>query len=375
MNHAYIHVPFCARRCSYCDFAIAVRRATPSAAFVDAILRERDLRRGDSWVDEPLETLYLGGGTPSRLDPVELARLVGAFRLRAGAEVTVEANPDDVTPEGAARWATAGVNRVSLGVQSFHPEVLAWMHRTHTVDQARQAVPLLRDAGIPSVSLDLIFGLPEELAYDFREDVRSAVDLDPDHLSVYGLTVEPRTPLARWIARGVATPGADDRGAAEFLLAHETLPDAGFEHYEVSNYARPGRRAHHNSAYWSGAAYGGLGPSAHGFAGGTRRWNLRDWVAWREAVEAGRDPIEGQERLTAEQLELERLYLGLRTSDGIAVSPSAEHPAPSPGEGRWAAAVQAGWLRRRGDRLVPTPEGWLRLDTLLPFLTTSPGGG
>lgn len=375
MKHVYIHIPFCARRCSYCDFAIAVRKVVPSREFVAAILRERDLRRGDSWTDEPLHTLYLGGGTPSRLAPEALARLVRAFALAPDAEVTVEANPDDVNREAAARWVDAGVNRVSLGVQSFRDEVLAWMHRTHTADQSRQAVSILRDGGIRSISLDLIFGLPDALAADFGTELRHAVALEPDHLSVYGLTVEPRTPLARWIARGAVTPGGDDRGAAAFLRAHEFLDAAGYDHYEVSSYARPEHRARHNSAYWAGVAYGGLGPAAHGFSHGTRRWNLRGFVAWRDAVQDGRDPVGGHEHLTAEQQALERLYLGLRTREGVTVGPGTGRPAPGPGEGRWVEAIRAGWLEIRDGRLVPTPEGWLRLDALLPFLTTSPAGG
>ncbi|MBI4421946.1 MAG: radical SAM family heme chaperone HemW, partial [Gemmatimonadetes bacterium] len=294
MRHVYVHVPFCARRCSYCDFAIAVRKRIPTDRYVAAILQELRFRRErGEWDDEPIETLYFGGGTPSLLPPDHLAQLTAALLAGAGPvaateptvrpEVTLEANPDDVTPTAAQAWREAGVNRVSLGAQSFHPAVLQWMHRTHDAGAIPRAVDTLRAAGIHAISLDLIFGLPEELAADFGRDLDRALHLGPTHLSVYGLSVEPRTPLARWISRGAASTPADERYVRDFLLAHGTLVGAGFEHYEVSNYARPGHRSRHNSAYWTSRPYAGLGPAAHSYrrgTGGERRWNLAQWTAY-----------------------------------------------------------------------------------------------
>ncbi len=366
MHHVYLHVPFCARRCSYCDFSIAVRRVVPSERYVRAVLAERDLRgEREGWGSGSLETLYLGGGTPSRLSADAVTALVGAFRLDAGAEVTLEANPDDVTPAAARAWHEAGVTRVSLGVQSFDDEVLRWMHRTHDAAQARAAVATLHEAGIGEISLDLIFGLPGDLARDFARDLEAALALEPDHLSVYGLSVEPRTPLARWVDRGATRPAPDERYAEEFLLAHARLTAAGFEHYEISNYARPGRRARHNSAYWSGAAYVGLGPAAHGFDGMSRRWNVAQWAMYERRLAAGEDPLEDVERLTDRARALESLYLGLRTAEG-AVTAGRGDLVPAAVE----RAVSAGWLESKGDRLVATPDGWLRLDAVLPALTT-----
>ena len=366
MHHAYLHIPFCARRCSYCDFAIAVRKVVPSDRYVHAVLAERDLReQREGWGSPPLETLYLGGGTPSRLASDAVAPLVGAFRLARGAEVTLEANPDDVTPAAARAWHMAGITRVSLGVQSFDDAVLRWMHRTHDAAEARRAVATLREAGIAEISLDLIFGLPGDLTRDFAYDLDAALALEPDHLSVYGLSVEPRTPLARWVDRGATRPAPDERYADEFLLAHARLTAAGFEHYEVSNYATPGRRARHNSAYWSGAAYVGLGPAAHGFDGESRRWNVGQWVEYERRLAMGEDPLEGIERLTDSERALESLYLGLRTAEG-AVTTGRGDLVPAAVE----RAVSAGWLEARGDRLVATPDGWLRLDAVLPVLTT-----
>jgi oxygen-independent coproporphyrinogen-3 oxidase len=342
--HVYLHVPFCARRCSYCDFAIAVRREVPSRAYADLLVREW---RG--WLDHPawrgspaLDTIYFGGGTPSRLDPAALATILAALAsdrvVAPGAEVTLEVNPDDVSPAAARAWHEAGITRASLGAQSFDPAVLAWMHRTHRAEQVAVAVDELRSAGIAEVSLDLIFALPGELARDWRGDLDRALALAPDHLSLYGLTVEAHTPLAHWVARRETGPAPDDRYADEFLTAHERLGGAGYEHYEVSNYARPGKRARHNSAYWRRAPYIGLGPSAHSGLGRERRWNVREWAAYERRVGGGEGAVEGSELLDARALRLEELYLGLRTVDGV-----PQDRLPAPVVANW---VDEGWGNR-----------------------------
>ncbi len=360
--HVYFHVPFCARRCSYCDFAIAVRREVPSGAYVSAVLREwAEWQAHESWnAAETVETVYFGGGTPSRLEPGAvgsiLQRIAADRPLSPRAEVTLEANPDDVTPPRAAAWADAGVNRVSLGSQSFDPGVLAWMHRTHSAAQIGAAVEAIRRAGIAELSLDLIFGVPASLGRSWRDDLHRALALAPDHLSLYGLTVEDHTPLARWTARGEVAPVDEDRYAAEFLEADAILTEAGFEHYEVSNYARPARRARHNGAYWRRAPFIGIGPSAHSGWGRNRRWNLRDWAAYERAVAGGESPVAGAECLDETEVELEQLYLGLRTREGV---PARQLPSETTDS--W---LSAGWAERWGERLRLTPEGWLRLDAL-----------
>jgi oxygen-independent coproporphyrinogen-3 oxidase len=371
VHHLYVHVPFCRRRCSYCDFAIAVRKTVPSDRFVAAVLAEYTMRRDiEGWAPAPFDTVYLGGGTPSLLSPEAVMRLVATFPRAEGAEVTLEANPDDVTADRAAAWVAAGVNRVSLGVQSLDDRVLGWMHRTHDAPAAREAADLLRSAGVRSVSVDLIFALPEGLERDLVADLRGLLALGPDHVSAYGLTLEPRTPYARWSDRGTAVPPPDDRYAAEFLLVRETLTAAGFEHYEVSNYARPGARSRHNSAYWQGVDYLGLGPSAHGLHGNVRRWNVRNWPEWDRCVASGADPIGGSERLTACQAALERVYLRLRTAEGV---PPAEAANLAPGQR--LAAERAGWLATEDGWVRATPAGWLVLDALVPGLTTFSEGG
>jgi oxygen-independent coproporphyrinogen-3 oxidase len=359
----YVHVPFCARRCSYCDFAIAVRRVVPVREYVDALAAELELRwgRAPGW---ELDTLYFGGGTPSRLG-AGLGEAVATVRrhatLASGAEVTAEANPEDVTPEAVAAWTVAGVNRLSLGAQSFDDRALEWMHRVHPADQIRRAVGIAREGGITNFSIDLIFALPAVLDRSWERDLDEALALEPPHVSLYGLTVEPRTPLGRWVERGSVTEAVEERYEAEFLRAHERLAAAGYEHYEVSNYARPGYRSRHNSSYWSGVPYAGLGPSAHEFDGVSRRWNVAAYADWVRRLREDVDPGEGSELLTAENRQAEAVYLGLRTSDGLPLrEDEAAVVAP------WVAA---GWGTVDAGRLRLTPVGWLRLDSLAASLT------
>ncbi|MGH7529853.1 MAG: radical SAM family heme chaperone HemW [Gemmatimonadales bacterium] len=379
MAHVYVHVPFCVRRCSYCDFSIAVRKRIPVDDYVSAILK--DFQQHSERIDG-FESLYFGGGTPSLLPASAIAELVheltqtirnpqSAIRNAVAnpqsairnAEVTLEANPEDVTSDNARAWAAAGINRISLGAQSFDDRVLHWMHRSHDAARVGAAVRALRDAGIANISLDLIFGLPEELQRDWGRDVEAAIDLEPTHLSLYGLTVEHRTPLDRWISRGATQPPDEGRYADEYLAAHEWLAAVGYEFYEVSNAALTGFRSRHNSAYWSGAPYLGLGPAAHSFDGRTRRWNLSAWEAYRRAIAEGRSPVEAEEVLTGEQRELERTYLALRTTEGIAL-----RRPPPPLAALWA---RQGWVVRQDDRFKCTPHGWLRLDALVRDLTAN----
>ena len=367
-RHVYVHVPFCARRCSYCDFSIAVRARVPVDEYVAALAVELRLRLGGppARAGRPIvDTLYLGGGTPSRLGPAGVAGAIATverwFALAPDVELTIEANPDDVTPEAVAAWRAAGVNRLSLGGQTFDAAALAWMHRTHDAAQTVRAVEIARDGGIDDLSLDLIFALPASVPRDWPADVARALSLAPTHLSLYGLTVEAGTPLGRWAERGEVAEADEERYAAEFLHAHEALAAAGYEHYEVSNFARPGRRARHNSAYWSGAPYLGLGPAAHGFDGRERRWNVAAYAAWTRVLAEGRDPVEGREALDDAMREAESVYLGLRTTDGLVL-------APEDGM-RTARWEQAGWAERSEGRLRLTAPGWLRLDAIATDLT------
>ncbi|MCC7053645.1 MAG: radical SAM family heme chaperone HemW [Gemmatimonadaceae bacterium] len=363
-RHVYVHVPFCARRCSYCDFNIAVRREVPVREYLDALEAELTARLPDHR-HHRIETLYFGGGTPSHLGKDGLAAAVGLlgefFQWDADAEVTVEANPDDITPLALATWKAGGVTRLSLGAQSFDPHVLAWMHRSHTAEQVLTAVDHIREVGFTSWSFDLIFALPASLQRDWARDLDLALGTDPPHLSLYGLTIEPGTPLGRWAERGEVAAADEGTYEHQFLSAHAAATAAGLEHYEVSNFGRPGHQARHNRCYWSGAPYLAFGPGAHGFDGTTRRWNHGPYARWRDTAMRGVDPVAGQETIGSEARGLEAAYLGLRTTDGLRLDAA----------GRAVAApwIAAGWAVLSGDRLVLTPTGWLRLDTLANAIT------
>lgn len=365
MKHVYVHVPFCARRCTYCDFSIAVRAATPVEEYLDGIARE--LRH--TGTPGAIETLYLGGGTPSRLGGDGIGRL--AAMLGAGAalaEFTIEANPEDVTPDAVRAWRAAGVNRMSLGGQSFDDGVLAWMHRTHQADAIGRALRTAREGGISNVSLDLIFWLPENLKRDWRADLERAIALAPDHISLYGLTVETGTPLARQILRGQTATAADARYADEYLLAHELLGAAGYRFYEVSNAALPGLEAVHNRAYWRRVPYLGIGPSSHSFDGETRWWNEPAYARWLSLLAADQSPVVEREVLNEAERLMEERYLGLRTMEGLTVRQADAAQLLQ----RVSGWVRAGWAvvdqpsdAPRTSRIRLTPLGWLRLDELV----------
>jgi oxygen-independent coproporphyrinogen III oxidase len=386
-RHLYIHVPFCARRCSYCDFSIAVRSETPVDEYVRALRSEL---ASSALTGAMLDTVYLGGGTPSRLGGPGIAAVIAAVRERTAiapdAEITIEANPDDVNDVAVARWLAAGVNRVSLGAQSFDDAVLRWMHRTHDAGQIGQAVRTIRRAGIENISLDLIFALPGHLGRVWENDLERAMAMSPSHLSLYGLTVEEHTPIARWADRGAIVEGSEAQYEDEFLHADETMASAGFDHYEVSNFALPGRRSRHNSAYWTAAEYAGLGPSAHSFDGSVRRWNVAAYSEWVRRLANGTSVTAGEELLSEDNRIAESIYLGLRTTKGLDVEPPevelverwelagwAERGRREPGGGR----REAGSGKREaagGIRLRLTATGWLRLDSIAASLAALRSG-
>jgi oxygen-independent coproporphyrinogen III oxidase len=361
----YIHVPFCVRRCSYCDFAVEALREPPVGEWLDAVVGELELLAADrKWgAPIPVDTLYVGGGTPSLLGEGAMAAL--AERLRRfltwdadAVEWTCEANPESFTPGLAADWRRAGVNRVSLGVQSFHEPALRWMGRLHGPDGPARAMAAARGAGFERVSVDLIFALPDRLGRDWGEDLDRALALEPQHVSLYGLTAEPGAPLGRWVDEGRVTMADDDRYADEYLLANQRLTGAGFRHYEVSNFAR-GAVSSHNFAYWLGAPYAALGPGAHGFYPPLRRWNTRSWIAYRDAVSAGHLPVEGEEVVGAEDAALERAWLGLRTDLGVPLADAGDAQREVAAE--WA---RFGWATIDDSVLRLTAHGWLLLDRL-----------
>jgi oxygen-independent coproporphyrinogen III oxidase len=364
-RHLYVHAPFCARRCGYCDFAVHVAADPPVAAWAEAVGRELALVAAElGWAGPlPLRTLYVGGGTPSLLGPGAMSRLLDALAphvdTSALAEFTAEANPESFTPALARDWRDAGVDRISFGAQTFHEASLRWMGRLHGPDGPARAVDVARAAGFDNIGLDLIFGLPTRLGRVVDDDVERMIGLDPGHVSVYGLSVEEGTPLGRMVAEGRESLPDQERYAEEYLRVAAALRATGFHHYEVSNFARPGAESRHNTAYWRGVPYLGLGNGAHSFVPPRRWWNRRDWREYREETGAGRSPRAGDERLTAADRRLEAIWLGLRTADGV----------PAHGLGPAGAAVARGWVdrgwaTRDADRVRLTVDGWLLLDRL-----------
>ncbi|GMV05411.1 MAG: coproporphyrinogen III oxidase [Gemmatimonadota bacterium] len=365
VSSVYVHAPFCARRCLYCDFAVQVRRRGDAASWLAALAGElRGVEaEGLFTLGDELRTLYVGGGTPSLLGAEAMAGLadvLGRERLLApGLEWTAEANPESLTGEVARAWRAAGVNRLSLGAQTFHEPALRWMGRLHGPAGAVEAVAAARDAGIANVSVDLIFGLPAHLGRSWTEDLEKVLALDVPHVSLYGLSVESATPLGRAVREGREAPVDEDRYGEEFLEAARALTGAGYHHYEVSNFARPGYESRHNRVYWEGAPYLGLGNGAHSYSPPVRRWNLRDWEDYSRMASSGAVPDEGREELDAAAQRLERIWLGLRTSDGLPLD-----GLPAQARSTVASWAARGWAEAPGDDAVLTAEGWLLLDRL-----------
>lgn len=361
----YVHAPFCTRRCFYCDFAVQVRRDAGAAEWLEALGGELDFLRNEGTfvLADSLDSVFVGGGTPSLLGPQAmhgLRDLLGPSRLESpDLEWTAEANPESFTDEVARGWREAGVNRVSLGVQTFHEPALKWMGRLHGAAGAAASVARARAAGFENLSLDLIFGLPAHVGRNWNDDLRRAVDLGVPHVSLYGLTVESGTPLGRAVREGKEEVADEEQYREEYLLASEVLTAAGFEHYEVSNFALPGRASRHNQTYWNGTPYLGLGNGAHSFLYPRRRWNLRDWEVYREAARGGDSPVHEEEVLDAAAARMERVWLGLRTDSGM-VEREFDPREQVLVEG-W---LRENWAVRAQGRVRLTARGWLLLDRL-----------
>jgi len=364
IRSVYVHAPFCARRCFYCDFAVKVASAD-CEAWLNALSAEVGAleREGGFVLDQTLDTLYVGGGTPSLLGAPAMEGLrtvIGKRRLRHSAlEWTAEANPESFTPDVAAGWRCAGVNRISLGIQSFHEPSLRWMGRLHGADGAASAVGFARAAGFTNVSVDLIFGLPDHLGREWERDLDQMFSLDPDHVSLYALSAEPATPLGRTVAEGLETLPSERRYEQEYLLAVDRLAESGYEAYELSNFARPGFASRHNSVYWSGEPYIGLGNGAHSYRHPVRRWNLRDWDAYRARAEGSGLAVDDQEELDPGKVRMERIWLGLRTRRGISL-----RDLPSSARDRVACWEESALAVAEGNVVRLTPKGWLVMDRL-----------
>ena len=348
----YLHVPFCLTRCHYCDFVTYTGMEGLRRPYAAALGEEAAMVAAGLGPELPeVTSVFVGGGTPTLLPPGDLGRLLARLRellvFAAGAEVTVEANPETVDDAMAEGLAAAGVTRVSMGAQSFDDRVLAALGRVHDADRVRTAVATLRAAGVPALNLDLIYGGPGEDAGSWAATLEAALALEPEHLSAYALTIEPATKFGRLVAAGrMAEPGEDDL-ADRYDTACGVLAAAGYHHYEVSNWARATHASRHNLTYWRRGRYLGLGAGAHEFDGATRRWNVDGVPAYLTAIRDQRRPTSGEERLDAGQARFEALALRLRTVEGL-----------DPDEARSLGADPAGTpaqeLRRAG-LLAPGP--------------------
>ncbi|RIJ52050.1 coproporphyrinogen III oxidase [Clavibacter lycopersici] len=325
----YLHVPFCRVRCGYCDFNTytapelrGVRQSDYASQAVQEVRFAGSALQESGVPARPASTVFLGGGTPTLLPVEDLVRMLDAVRdtfgLADGAEVTTEANPDSVDDAYLAALAAGGFTRVSFGMQSAVPRVLATLERTHDPARIAPVVRGARAAGL-EVSLDLIYGTPGETIDDWRASLEQAIAQAPDHLSAYALIVEPGTKLARQIRRGEVPEPDEDLQADMYELADRMLGEAGYEWYEVSNWARDGRRSRHNLAYWQGHDWWGVGPGAHSHVGGVRWWNVKHPAAYADRVLAGASPGAGRESLDDATREVERVLLGARVRDGLAI--------------------------------------------------------
>ena len=361
VRHLYIHVPFCLRRCSYCDFAVTAVNAAPTAAWLDAIDAEIAQVAPDG---AHLSTIYVGGGTPSLIGGAGmrgLREVLGRrFTWDAGVEWTAEANPETFTEDVAGEWHGAGVNRISMGAQTFNEDALKWMGRMHGANGPANAFDAARSAGFGNVSIDLIFGLPARFNRDWGGDLERVLELEPQHVSLYGLTAEKNTPLGRWVAEGREALADEDQYVDEYVLAVEKLTAAGYEHYEVSNFARPGFRSRHNHAYWEGVPYLGLGPGAHSFVAPVRWWNVRDWAEYAARLGRGETARESEEIVDVSTAGLERKWLGLRTDSGLALT-----ELTVPQQARVAQWKTAGLASIDDNIARLTTQGWLLLDRLV----------
>jgi oxygen-independent coproporphyrinogen III oxidase len=316
VRHLYVHIPFCPKVCPYCSFYKEASDRNKTQAFLDAVLAEAEIE------SEGLQphTIFFGGGTPTALSTTQLQYLIGGLRERIDfsevREFTIEMNPATVSLEKAKAMLELGVNRVSMGVQSWDPVLLKTLGRVHSGPQARQSYEILREAGVPNVNLDLIFGIPGQSREQWLDSIRQTIALGPDHISAYCLTYEEDTEFFERFQRGEMVP-EEGRDAGFFELAMEEFEAAGYGQYEISNYAKPGRECLHNLGYWRARDYAGLGPSAVSTRGGWRRKNVADTAAYTRRVLEGADRFESVERLDADIRRAELVSLGLRTREGI----------------------------------------------------------
>lgn len=371
MAGIYIHIPFCKSRCIYCGF-YSTTLLDLRKKYINAVCREMELRK--NYIREPFSTIYLGGGTPSLLDEAELTQLFlyinNVYDVDRNAEITMECNPDDITPEFTNMLSRLPINRVSMGAQTFTDSRLRLLHRRHNSDEVKHAVKLLREAGIKNISIDLMFGFPDESLSQWKEDISAALALNVEHISAYSLMYEEDTPLWKMLDTGKVKEIDEELSLTMFKELVCQLTDAGYEHYEISNFARPGYRSRHNSSYWHQVPYIGLGAAAHSFDLNSRQWNVADLKLYIEEINNGIIPME-REELDNDTTFNDIITTALRTSDGINLNALETRLGKRYRNTLISAAckhIEQGLLEIRHDRLRLTAEGIFISDMVMSDL-------
>lgn len=371
MSGIYFHIPFCRHACHYCDFHFSTSLKTYDEVL--RAMREELIYWSGQW-KEPVQTIYFGGGTPSVLEDEDLRLLLSDVRLlfevSPEAEITLEANPEDISRGKLEHWKQVGVNRLSIGVQSFFEDELKWMNRVHSADQSKRSVRLAQEVGFDNITIDLIYGLPISSNQRWAENVSQALELDVPHISAYALTVEDRTALAHQVASGKTKAPDEDTAHQQFLFLRESLISAGFDPYEISNFGKPGWHSRHNGNYWEGVPYLGIGPGAHSFDGQERRWNVAHNRKYSQGVLA-RESWYESEQLSVRDRYNEYLMTGLRRMNGVSLDEVASRFGDSYRKHLLEESdelVQKGWLTWSDNRLSVTESGLFFADGIAATL-------
>ncbi|MGN6801873.1 MAG: radical SAM family heme chaperone HemW [Ginsengibacter sp.] len=377
----YIHIPFCKQACFYCNFHFSTS-AKSTKEMTAALVKEIELRKKMaesneqkhisiiSQKEEKIETIYFGGGTPSLLSTKEISQVISTikknYEVTSNAEITLEANPDDIHSKSLEAWKSVGANRLSIGIQSFVERDLKWMNRAHNAEQALRSIDLARQAGFNNFSIDLIFGTPGLSDEEWEKNIQTVIDLQVPHISSYALTVEPKTALQKMIELKKKENINDEAQARQFMILVQMLKDAGYEHYEISNFAKPGFRSRHNSSYWQGEKYIGIGPSAHSFDGEARSWNVANNHAYTKSIAENKIPSE-LEVLTPSQKLNEYVMTSLRTAEGMdldLIASTFSNAEKSRIEKLLEQKVEKENFIRRGNKIILTGKGKLFADRI-----------
>ncbi len=372
MSTLYFHIPFCKQACHYCDFHFSTLRKTYRPV-LDAMFQELRLQ-SDYLADKNLSSIYFGGGTPSLLEEKDLKGLIESahqlFQVLPDAEITLEANPDDLTKDALKTFRQAGINRLSIGTQSFFDADLRLMNRAHNANEAESSIKRAQDAGFENITIDLIYGMPGSSAHSWTENVNKAIELQVPHLSAYALTVEPKTALAKKVDSGEIILPQENEVAKQYHILCDLLRNAGLEHYELSNFGKPGFYSRHNTSYWNGTPYLGIGPSAHSFDGQTRQWNVANNTLYSNKIAAGEAWFESEELEESDRFN-EYLMTGLRTANGISLTQIDERFGDFRSDKLMRDAqnyLECGRLQMDDDRLFIPEREWLISDRIISDL-------